>query len=127
MEQTAATRSLTFLDETGDITIVWDEESEDQMIPLIQKRLDEGYQFFILQPRAIPILPPKKVRAKNVEEIKKAGCAILKDADMDQLFKEGTISTSTASTGSLDVVRKGKTAKEIKSSQAVAVKPARGG
>lgn len=124
--QSSATRCLTMLDGSGDTTIVWDEATDDKMLAVIQARMDQGYQFYILKPRAIPILPPRKVLAKTIKEVKDAGSVVILDDDIHTLFVNGDVQTIKAE-GELEVVAKEKSAKKVSKSQSVAVKPARGG
>lgn len=43
--------ALTMLNEKGDTTIVWTPDRDDEMEAIIQKKLDEGCTFFIIEPR----------------------------------------------------------------------------
>ena len=38
--------SCTFLNMSGDITIVWDESNREQVLEVIKKKMKEGYHFF---------------------------------------------------------------------------------
>lgn len=125
-ENPAMQRSVTFLDGSGDITLVWDEQTDEKMIKIIEDRMAKGYRFYILKPRAIPILPPRKVRAKSVKDIRDAGAVIIDDEDINQLFVNGDIRTLKAD-NDLEVVEASTDGKKIARSQTVAVRPARGG
>ncbi len=119
--------SLTLLDASGDTTIVWDEDTEDKMLEIIQKKMDEGIVFYIVKPSRIPLIPSRNVRAKKVADIKKAGAVVIKDADLDALFRDGVISTVKAPEGDLQTVGRAKTAREVSKNHTVAVRPQRGG
>ena len=121
-----ATRTLTMLDASGDTTIVWDEATDEKMLTVIEARMKQGYKFFILKPRAIPILPPRKVRAKTIKEVRDAGSVVILDDDLHTLFVSGDVSTMKSS-DQIDIVKKSEDASEVVTSQSVAVKPARGG
>jgi hypothetical protein len=119
-------RSLTFLDHTGDTTIAWDETTDAKMIAIIEARMAQGYQFYVLKERRIPYLPPRRVRAKSIEDVKAAGAVVILDDDLDLLFTNGHITTMQAPV-EITPTHKSRDAKELASSQSVAVKPARGG
>jgi hypothetical protein len=119
-------RCLTFLDATGDVTIVWDEDTDEKMCKIIEARMKQGYKFFVLKPRALPILPPRKVRAKTMKDIREAGAVTILDEDINTLFLNGDIQTMKAD-NDIDTLHRSQDAKEVSRSQAVAVKPARGG
>ena len=50
---------ITFLNETGDVTITWHAESEAAVKALIAKKLAEGYVFFTVR-RKLLVIPTKQ-------------------------------------------------------------------
>lgn len=120
--------SMVMLDESGDTTIVWDDDTEEQLLPIIEKKMKDGVMFYIIKERALPMLPPKKVRAKKIAEIKKAGAAIIKDEDLAELFKSGSVMAVTANNDDeIVTVKRATEAQEVTRSHTVAVRPQRGG
>lgn len=119
--------SMILLDESGDTTIVWDEDTEAALIPIIQKKMDAGIIFYIIKPRALALLPPKKVRAKKIAEIKKAGAVVINDADLSALFEKGDVVPVKSGDGDIVTVKKSNSASEVAKSNTVAIRPARGG
>jgi hypothetical protein len=119
-------RCLTFLDATGDITLVWDEDTDEKMCKIIEARMAQGFKFFVLKPRKIAILPPRKVRAKTIKDVREAGAVTILDEDINTLFMNGDIRTIKAD-NDIETLHRSQDAKEVSRSQAVAVKPARGG
>jgi len=119
-------RSVTFLDCSGDVTLVWDETTDEKMLKIIEDRIAKGWVFYVLKPRTIPMLPPKKVKARTIDEVKEAGSVIIMDKDVNLLFSNGDIRTATPA-NDLDVVKRSTDSREIVRSQTAAVKPARGG
>lgn len=65
--------SITFPNMRGDVTITWTEDSKEFIRELIEKKMAEGYQFFVVMPRKIfgkEMLKVKtKVTMKNVEDV----------------------------------------------------------
>lgn len=74
------TPSITFLNESGDITITWDKQNEEAMLALIEQKRKEGYTFFILKPRLGGLLGNKKVEVESIEQARKAGSVVANDA-----------------------------------------------
>ena len=61
--------SMTLLNETGDITLSWDDERDQDMRQMIQKKLDEGYAFFIIEPKFFGLLK-KRIRLHHINDLK---------------------------------------------------------
>jgi hypothetical protein len=113
------------LDESGDTTIVWDEDTEEKIIPIIAKKMDEGFVFYIT--KTVPILNITRLsRAKSLDEIRKAGSATIKDEALEQLFLTGSVGTARSSDNVVPI-RKAKDAREVAQNQSVGVRPRRGG
>lgn len=72
--------SITFMNSTGDITISWEKDKEAEILALVQAKLDEGYTFFLLKPRAGGLLGTKKIPAKSIDQIRAAGRFVAPDA-----------------------------------------------
>ncbi len=62
------TCSLTVLNRSGDSTLAWD-ASNDAMVmrEVIQRKLDEGFAFFVLRKRMGGLLPDRRERVTDVE------------------------------------------------------------
>lgn len=119
-------RSMTMLDQTGDTTIVWDEDTEKALMPIIEKKMREGVVFYLIKPRKLSFLPPKKVKAKKIEEIQKAGAVSINDEALSDLFQKGMITTGKGDQ-EIEVIKRAESANEVASSHSVAVRPQRGG
>lgn len=55
-----STRATTILNQSGDTTIVWTEDRDDEMVEIIRKKMAEGITFFVIEPRFFGLLPAKK-------------------------------------------------------------------
>jgi ribosomal protein L12E/L44/L45/RPP1/RPP2 len=132
--------SITFLNSSGDITISWDKDKEDAMLDLVRKKMDEGYTFFLLKPRAGGLLGNKKVPATDIEQIRKAGSFVapdalaksvvmnLGDADVSQAVSKGSAKLiSIAKQGELEATRPAANAAEVLGHQSLAFKRVVGG
>lgn len=121
------TRALTLLNEQGDQSLIWDEDSDETMIAFIEAKMKAGWQFFIVEPRFFGLLPPKKTPLKNAEEACKYRAVSIRDEDMARLVEEGAADIVRTPPEPVKAVKKSKDPKEIASSQSVGVRAARGG
>jgi hypothetical protein len=114
-------RALTMLNEAGDTTISWTEDRDDEVEAIIQKRMDEGCAFFIIEDRGLrrPLRDAADARAHRVLAIP--------DADFAKFVGEGRGEAIPTPPEKVKTVRKAKTAKEVAGAQSVGVKPMRGG
>lgn len=116
-------RALTMLNETGDTTLVWTSDRDDEMEQIIARKMREGCIFYIIEPRF-----------GTREILRQAGDAnrhrmlAIPDADFAK-FVGGTHTIAVVSTPKTPVksVRRAKTAKEVATSESVGHAPRRGG
>ena len=124
--------STRFLGEQGDILIVWTESEDEAQLAAVQKKLDEGFAFFIVESRAFGLLSPKKTQLTNVENQKelvlKTRTLELKDVDFDNLLAAGKVAiTDSNDEKEIKTTGKAKTAKEVLEKNTVCVQPRKGG
>jgi hypothetical protein len=132
--------SITFMNSTGDITISWEKDKESEILALVQAKIDEGYTFFLLKPRAGGLLGTKKVPAESVEEIRAAGSFVAPDAlaksvvmnlgdnAVSKVVENGSARvTSIGKNKSMESVGTSRNAQEVVRSNSVAVKQIVGG
>ena len=120
-------RSLTMLNETGDFTLVWTEDEDSKWEAIIQRKMDAGVTFYIIEPRAWGLLPPKKTELREFDEARKHRALSINDADIEKLFSSGHGDVVATPAIPAKTVRRGKTAKEVAQAESVGVKPRRGG
>lgn len=121
-------RSLTMLDETGDTTIVWTEDRDDEMEAIIEKKMrEEKIRFFIVEPRAFGWLPPRKTEIKSFDEARKHRALAIKDEDFAAFVGEGKGDAVKTPAEPTRKARLSRSAKEIAGSQSVGVRAAAGG
>lgn len=120
------------LNSMGDITIGWTPDQSDMMVDLIDKKMKEGYTFFILEQ------DNREVRLKNIDDLRKLNSVIIGDKEAELLIKQGRIGlvefmNSTdrideeSSSTEIKTVRRAKTAQEAATSNTVQVAPKKGG
>jgi hypothetical protein len=56
--------SITFPNMRGDVTISWTKENEDFIKQMIEKKMKEGYSFFVIIPRKIFGMDRPRVKTK---------------------------------------------------------------
>jgi hypothetical protein len=121
-------RVCTFLNGHGDITISWSESDDVKMKELISKKMESGYQFFIIKPRFLGIFGCSTKNIASISDLNKKSVTIL-DKDIEIFIKEAHEANLLSSQGdaSYDVVSCAATAHDVCKNQTVAVKPVRGG
>lgn len=132
--------AITFLNMTGDITITWYAANEERIKALVEQKMAEGFSFFVLTPRLLPIFGKKKAKLTSAHQLNKAvgvvvpddqAAAIvghLGDAEVDAVVRSGAARVAPAPAGRKhDTVRRASSANEVLNSQTVAVRPLVGG
>lgn len=120
-------RAITFLDSSGDTTIAWTEDRDEEMLPLIKKKMEQGVVFFIVEPRLGGWLPPKKTHLGSPEEALPHRALAIRDEDLAKFVSSGVAEVVPSPQGPVRGSRKAKSAEEVAGSESVAVKPLRGG
>lgn len=78
--------SLTFLNNTGDVTITWSPENSEKIKELVRQKMAAGYVFFTLRKVVIEAVKVKrKIGEKGVDTITSL---VIEDAEFDKLVKE---------------------------------------
>lgn len=120
-------RSVSLLNEMGDTTLVWEPSADDTMIPAIQRLMDKGVRFFIVEPRAFGLLPAKKTQVTDAKEVIQHRALTVLDEDLGKMLGDGSISAVQSPQGPVTTVKASKDAKEVAKSHSVGVKPLKGG
>ena len=114
-------RSITFLNCYGDLTITWDEKDSAKMESRIQKLLDEGYCFFIVKKRFLR--PDNKVQIRSLRDLEKNEVTA-DDKTIAALFNDIEGKVLKDNTETYDVVKGSNKPKEIVKGDVVCSKPA---
>ena len=119
-------RTLSFLTGDGDTTYGWTADDDAWIIPMIQKKMDEGYVFWIVKRN-----PLREARLRTADEAKETRSVVIKDADARQLFEQGRIGIVAQPVGERqeEMVRerRARNAQEAATNDTVAHRQARGG
>jgi len=121
-------RALTILNETGDVTITWDEENDARMIEIIERTMKAGITFFLIEPRMNGLVAPDTSKPlKKVKDSLKHRALSMKDEDFEAMVAEGKAELVQTPDAAVRTVRKASTAREVATRESVAVQPRRGG
>lgn len=132
--------SITFLNWSGDVTITWDAQNAEAIKKLVEQKMKETYNFFIITPRCLGFLGNKKVPLRNLDDLAKAKGLVVpdataaefmksvRDADVAQALHQGqAVPAKAPKTVEHVTIRRAQSASEVLSNQTVAVKPVVGG
>ena len=120
------TRSITFLNCFGDVTLTWEEAEDEKMKTHIQKLIDEGHMFFIIKKKMLCF--NKEVQIGGAKEITDNKVLVKDDKIAGILLDVKNAKLAGKSKDdSYDVVKGSNDPKEIVKGQAVCARPARGG
>ena len=120
-------RALTMLNESGDITLVWEEHNDAAMEALIQKRMNDGCTFFIVEARFGGLVAPSKRKLEEATNAKKYRALSVPDEDAAKFVEEGKAELVPTPAQPLKKTRMSRSAKEVAKSESVGIKPRRGG
>lgn len=137
-ETTQYVGSCTFLNMSGDITIVWGEDNREKVLELIRKKMAEGYSFFTTKKFLFGKVSRRvAVTKKNLRTV---GELIISDAEFAKMVKQmgdedvaalvtdGDVATARR-TGRKDLVAmsRARRAEDVIDHDSMAVRPIRGG
>src|SRR6185312_4466693 len=115
-------RSLTMLNESGDTTISWTEDLDDQIEDIVRKKMAEGCAFFIIERDNNGVRSP----LADAADAKKHRALAIPDEDLRKFVNGGATATVTPD-APIKSSRKSTDAKDIARSDSVGVRPRRGG
>jgi hypothetical protein len=116
-------RSMALMNEMGDLTITWDADKDDEMAVIIQKKLDQGIRFFIIE----PFNNAQMTQIRTLADIKGRQISV-PDEDIEKLFTEGKVGIFKRLAGTvMNTVTTSANAKQIAQSHTVGVSQFRGG
>lgn len=121
-------RAITILNETGDVTITWDEAADARMLAIIEKKMAAGISFFLIEPRMGGLVAPdtsKKLK-KSKYALKHRALSI-RDGDFEGMVAAGAAELVATPPAPARTVRRARSAREVVTGESVGVQPMRGG
>jgi hypothetical protein len=122
-------RALTLLNESGDTTIEWPPENDDEMVKIIERKMAVGVSFYIIAQRKPGqrgrVAGPKLL--KNPADALKHRALSIKDEDLSKFVLEGKGTVVPTSREPAQTIKRAKTAREVATGHSVGVQPRRGG
>lgn len=115
-------RCLTMLNERGDTTIAWTPDRDEEVERIIEKKMAEGCQFFLIEERH-----GLRSKLQDPKDARRHRALAIPDEDWAKFCGEEGADVVKTPEAPVKTVRKAKTAKEVASAQSVGVKPMRGG
>lgn len=112
--------SMTLLNGTGDVTITWSEENEEKMRSLIERKLKEGYSFFVIE--KILGFIPHKTKVLTMDQVKVGSKILLQDEDAVRLFEEGHIGVEKVESRKFETKHRTEDVDEILKSETLGVR-----
>lgn len=132
--------SCTFLNLSGDITLVWDEQNKDKIIEVIRRKMAEGYTFFTTkkylfgQIKRKGEITQRDLRRGNLADIIITDeqfdkmIADFNDKDLASLVKDDKARIGKVNKGrEMQAMTKARTPEEVAGSDSVALRPIAGG
>lgn len=116
--------SLTMLNECGDTTISWSEDRDAEMEQILQKKMDQGVTFFIIERAGSD--PELKRLARPADAMTKRAL-LIPDEDLAKFVSDGGGDVASASREPVKASRVSRSAKEVAKSKSVGVKQRKGG
>lgn len=122
-------RSLTLFDDTGDTTIAWTADKDAELCKVIEQKMSEGVQFFIVKPRFGKVLGKvfgdKKIKINSVNEAVDRKVTV---SDNDFLKIMGVKEVpSKSDEAQISVTKRSTDAHEIASNHSIGTSPIRAG
>jgi hypothetical protein len=123
-----ARRALTILNETGDVTITWNEDADERILPIIEKKMAAGITFFLIEPRMGGLVAPDASKPlKKTKDALKHRALSMKDEDFEAMVTEGAAELVQTPAAPARTVRQTRNAREVATGESVGVRPMRGG
>ena len=116
-------RIMHAMDAAGHTSLGWDAADDEWVLPLIRRKMAEGYVFWIVRRN-----PLREVRLERMEDIGETRHVIIRDADSRELFEQGRIGLVSVDTeDDLQVIGPARTAEEAVANDTIRHRPFRAG
>lgn len=124
-------RTMTMLNESGDVTIEWLPENDEAMMAVIERKMAAGVSFFIV-PMTKAGKPDKRKKPFKIEDAEQARArraVSIPDADLAKFVSDGLgdVAKSPEQPMGRGSVRRARTPREAAKNHTIGVAPRRGG
>jgi hypothetical protein len=117
-------RTLILMNQLGDVEISWDSNQDEAMREIIQKKMDEGIKFFMVNVKGTKV---SRKRLKDMDDLQRYRINVADD-DIKALFETGKVEFARRDTDTVHVTTHRTTsAAEAASGASVAVPQFKGG
>lgn len=109
----------------GHVTYAWDAADDEWMLPLIRRKMEEGYVFWIIKRE-----PLRETELRRVEDIGDQRHVVIRSQEARELFAQGRIALAAEDEGDGPeevVTGRARTAEEAVAADTVSHRPMRGG
>lgn len=125
VELNEQSRHMIMLNLVGDVSLTWDADQDANMRVYIEKKMKEGYSFFILEKNWLGMSRKKKV--VDINDIGANKKVWMDDEELENAFKSGKIKLLKNTNNQYTTTRLAKTADEVVENPTVATRPMKGG
>lgn len=118
-------KSITFLNESGDVSICWEDEDDSRMRQLIKTKLNQGYTFFITK----GLIFKERVKLTNTNQLEGKQINVI-DKDIFEFLQQSKsthLINNSDETQEVYTICSTSDINEIATNSTVVVKPAVGG
>lgn len=119
-------RAVTMLGDQGDTTIYWNEDQDDAMEAIIEEKMKQGIQFFIIENRPLGG-PPMQRKLEDAAEARKHRAIAIKDEQFAAFVAAGKGDVVKTPDAPVKTTRRAKSPKDAAKNQSVGVRPLKGG
>lgn len=118
---------LTMLNESGDTTISWTSDRDEEMAVIIQKKMDEGITFFIVERGEGQTLTKRGAKLEQAADANKQRALVIPDEDLAKFVGSGVALVEKTPEAPVKVASVSRDAQTVAESTSVGVKQRRGG
>lgn len=129
-------RALTMLNESGDTTLVWTPDRDDDMEQIIERKMAEGCVFYVIEPRfgtrekltdARDANRHRMLAIRDEDFARFVGASAAEETDPRPSEQTPTAAVVATPDKPVKGARRAKSAKEVAQGESIGVRPRRGG
>lgn len=113
--------ALTMLNESGDTTVAWTSDRDEEMARIIEKKMAAGVTFFVIEDRGL------RTKAESASDAMRTRQLAIPDEDLLKFVEEGKGEALPTPKAKITGSRRSKNAKEVATRHSVGVRQRVGG